>query len=52
LEQTEFPRPSMQPAIIADIKQLLLVAGSEVPQVKPRKPKCKQEPKRCPPSRS
>jgi hypothetical protein len=52
MEQTKFSRPSMQPAIIAAIKQLLLVAGSEVPQVKPRKPKCKQEPKRCPPSRS
>jgi hypothetical protein len=52
LEQTEFPRPSMQPAIIAAIKQLLPVAGSEVPQVKPRKSKCKKEPKKCPPSRS
>ena len=39
----------MQPAIIAAIKQLLPVAGSEVPQVKPRKSKCKQEPKKCPP---
>lgn len=52
MEQTKFPRPSMQPAIIAAIKQLLPVAGSEVPQVKPRKSKCKQEPKKCPPSRS